>query len=85
MSDVICPPEAEDLAGYLGITETAPPYHWLEYCSWCNRKHVMHIGPCASCRGAYSVAQPVSERVEAQCGHTYRCDGCHEYEKHLWG
>ena len=66
-------------------TETAPPSHWLEYCSWCKRKHMMHIGPCASCGGAYGVGQPVSERVAEQCGRTYRCDGCGEYEKHLWG
>ena len=66
-------------------TETAQSYHWLEQCSSCNRKHVMHIGPCASCRGAYGVGQPVSDRVQEQCGRVYRCEGCHEYEIHLWG
>ena len=85
MSDVIGPPEAENLSDYLGITEMVPPYHWLEWCSWCGRKHRMSIGPCASCGGAYGVVQPVSERVQEQCGRTYRCDGCHEYEQHLRG
>ena len=85
MSDVICPPEAENLGDYLGITGRAPDYHWLEYCSWCNRQHRMHIGTCASCGCEYGVGQPVSERVQEQCGKTYRCDGCHEYEKHLRG
>ena len=27
----------------------------------------------------------LSERVQEQCGRTYRCDGCYEYEKHLRG
>ena len=58
---------------------------WLEYCSWCNLRHRMYIGPCAACGGAYSVGQPVSERMQELCGRTYLCDGCHEYEQHLRG
>ena len=81
MSDLSHPPEAETLADALGVTETDPrSYRWLEWCSWCGRKHYMQIGPCAACGGAYGTAQPASDLVAEQCGKTYRCDGCDAYE-----
>ena len=81
MSDLSHPPEAESLGEALGVTEIDPrSYHWLEACSWCRRKHVMYFGPCAACGGAYGVGQPVSEKVQENCGRTYQCDGCDAYE-----
>jgi hypothetical protein len=55
---------------------------WLEYCKWCQRKHVMIQRPCPSC-GVYFTSQPKSDKVMENCGAHYDCDGCDAYAEHI--
>lgn len=54
---------------------------WLEWCHWCKRKHRVSMQPCPECQ-VYLTPQPISERVDEQCGATYSCDGCVAYKEH---
>ena len=55
--------------------------HFMMYCSYCKRKHIMKQQPCPTC-GVYYTPQPVSEKVYDKCGADYSCDGCVAYRDH---
>ena len=56
--------------------------HWLEYCSTCERRHLVKMGKCSTC-GVYEVPIPVSDKVYSKCDANYQCDGCIAYNDHL--
>ena len=59
----------------------AKEHHWLEYCDWCRRKHVVKLQKCPAC-GVYETPQPVSEQVYEECCAVNTCDGCQAYSDH---
>lgn len=61
------------------MVELKREYRWLEWCSACMKKHVMHLGTCSGC-DLFEVSEPASEAVYEKCHKVRRCDGCEAYE-----